>query len=577
MSTASANQSDRDTEALVAAALRESETPFHDLNQQLTAAEKRDVCKPKDDELDETRFWLFCNLVSLNYLDVRATEWEVVPEHAMHWHRQIHTSPLNEILAGRKHTKTTWVLSEIMYACQYQQGYGCLYWANTQDQVRERMQELEEMVESNLWLDQLHDGGDCCGGREHKVFHNKSNVHTTWVTGAAEGAHVNMSVGDDPLKEIGGIPDVEIEAWYSKVIEPMLNRDGVHVIVGTRKRPNDLYEILRTKNKEEDWDLPSYDLVEYPAIREVWDRKYGDDRPGDLAPKELYTEVTHPTLANALDVPGDAIHILWPEGRPENWLARKLGAMGGPYFAREFCMVFEQVRDAIIERALIDERCSVHERPPDLIDVANSPYERTVVGVDPASTGGTDKSSFVVVGVRPAGVRDILHVYNAQSIAPSRFKSKLQELDLLYAPSDIVIEGNGMQQYIIDDAVEFDRDLPIRKEHTSVKKHSWETGIPRIAHRVTQGAYNFYRSGHDHTEQLINALTTLTMEEGELVGHTPDPVSALYQAEKAIDKAAPVGTIEVDDVGDEMSDEFRDSEIGQAVEEFRDKFRMQGL
>lgn len=535
---------------------------------QAPPADKRALCDPARTSLSERkRFQLFCGLVSYNYLDESATEWEAVPDHALDWHERIHDHPLNVILSARKHTKTTAVLCEIIDNCQFQDGFSALYWANTASQVNERMSELEDMIEANTWLDQLHDGGDACGARQHKTFQNNSTLYTTWVTGAAEGGHVNLSVGDDPLKEIGGTPDEKIEAWYSKVIEPMLNRGGAHVIVGTRKRPDDLYEILRTKNTEEDWDLPSYQLAEYPAIREPWLDKY-DGRQQDLAPERLYQQVEAPALADALDVSGDTVSILWPEGRPADWLARKLGAMGVPYFIREFCMVFSQAEDAIIPREHIDKRCSVAEAPPQSVTEA-SPFERVVIGVDPATAEGSDKSSYVTVGVRPGGMRDILNVFNAESINPGRFKSKLQEFDRLYSPSQITIEDNGMQAFLVDDAVEFDRSLPIKGATTTQQKHSWETGIPRIAHRVAQGGYRFYREADDHTEQLIDALTALTMDDGELVGHTPDPVSALYQAEKAIGAKVPVGEVDVGDAGDAseamQSEEFQETELGEAV------------
>ena len=550
-------------------AIATSETPFRDLND-LSPADKRDLCRPRGDGRDDTRFWVFCNLVTLNHLDTGPTQWERVPEHAMAWDEQVHNHPLNIILSARKHTKTTYVQCKIAYKCQYTDGFAALYWANTEGQVEERMGEFEELCEANPWLDNLLDRkGESCGALKRKSFENSSKLYTTWVESSAEGGHVNMSIGDDPLKEIGGIPDERIEGWYSKVIVPMLNRDGIHMIVGTRKRPTDLYEILRTKTQDREAfaDLPAYNLVEYPAIREPWLEKYGD-RPGDLADESLYREVAAPTLANALDVPGETLSVLWPEGRPAEWLAGKLGAQGKPYFLREFCMVFSQVEDAIISREAIDEQCSVAGDTPYLID-DTAPYSRTVAGVDPASSQGTDASSFVTLGVRPSGVRDVLDVFNAESIVPSRFKSKLQELDTRYAPSDIVVESNGMQIYLAEDAVEFDRSLPIRGETTSARKHSWEDGIPRIAHRVMQGGYRFYRDSDDHTEQLINALTSLTMDEGELVGHTPDPVSALYQAEKAIDAKVPTGTVEVgqqEDIPEEFeSDGFEDTELGGAV------------
>lgn len=551
-------------------AIQGSDTPFHDINQ-LPAADKRELLRPREDGRDEARFWIFCCIVSLNYLDVGPTQWEWSPEHAREWERQVRNNPLNMILSARKHTKTTFVCCRMMYKSQYIEGFVSLYWANTEGQVEERMGEYEEMCEANPWCDQLVEDGDAIGALKRKAYPNKAKVYTTWVEGASEGAHVNQSLGDDPLKETGGIPDEKIEAWYSKTIVPMLNRGGQHVIVGTRKRPNDIYEILRTKNQEDDAfdDLPSYNLVEYPAIREPWITKYGD-RMGDLAPESLYTEVDAPALADALDVAGDTLSILWPEGRPVEWLAGKLGAQGKPYFLREFCMVFSQVDDAIIPRDMV-EACSTDESAPYLI-TPDSPYVRVVIGVDPASTQGTDSSSFVVLGVREDGHRDIIHVFNAEAIDPVRFKSTLQTLDMRYSPDTIVIESNGMQQYIIDDAVEFDRTLPIQGANTSSKKHSWETGIPRMRHRVEQGGYTFFAGGEDHTDQLVNALTTLTMEEGKLVGHTPDPVSALYQAEKAVGAKVPAGGIEVGGRGEDVPEEFEseDAEGNELVDAVMD-------
>jgi hypothetical protein len=526
----------------------------------LPASDLRELCRDN--------FGLFADVVTYNWLQESPTQWEEIPDHFLHWNEMVESSPLNIILAGRKHTKTTFVCCKIMHQSEFVDGHASLYWANTENQVEDRMTELEEMIDTNPWLENLHSDG----ALKSKTFSNGSKLHTTWVTGAVEGGHVNLSIGDDPLKEFGDIPDERIEEWYGKVIVPMLNRDGLHVIVGTRKRPSDLYEILRTKNADSDWGLPSYNLVEYPAIREVWLGKYGDDRPDNLASADLYTEVNAPQLAAALDVPGKTVSVLWPEGRPAQWLAGRLGAQGKPYFIREFCMVFSQAADAIITRDDIDDHCSLHDSAPDFVDVgtADCPYTRTAIGVDPASTQGTDHSSFVTLGVRDSGVRDILSVFNAEAINPARFKAKLQELDRRYAPSAIVIESNGMQQYIIDDAVEFDRSLPIKRHHTSQQKHSWKTGIPRIAHRIGQGGYQFYREADDNTEELIDALTSLVMKDGKLQGHTPDPVSALYQAEQAIGSKIPTASISLDDNRDDLDDEdkeFEDSEIGRALQD----------
>jgi len=500
---------------------------------------KRAVCRDN--------YLAFANLVSHNWLDGAQTDWYPLPaqSHFDHWNRQVESSPLNILLAARKHTKTTFVLTKIMHKSEYREGHRSLYWANTENQVEERMEELEEMIDANPWLRHLHTDG----ALKSKSFESGAKLTTTWVTGAVEGGHVDLSIGDDPLKEFGDIPDERIEEWYGKVIYPMLNPDGLHVIVGTRKRPNDLYELLRTRDLEDLFDappaseLPSYDLTEYPAIREPWLRKYGDRVDGNLAPAELYSRVEAPVLADALDVEGETLHVLWPEARDLPFLKRNLGAQGRPYFLREYCMVFVQVEDAIIERTAVDA-CTLDRTAPYRLEETANKWQQVVVGVDPAVADRGDLMALVTVGVKQDedGVvrRHVPDVYVERGIAPSKFKRKLQGLHDRYRPNDIKIEANGFQQWIESAAVEFDQRLPVSSSNTDARKHSWMDGIPKIASDVERGLYRFYqpRNEQDAIEDLKDALVSLRMDEDDrLEGHTPDTVMALYQAEKALAEA----------------------------------------
>lgn len=521
-------------------------TPY--LNEHLDSAQKRAIGRDS--------FKVFLNLLTYNWLAPKPEDWYPPAEYVFDWHEKLHgeRDPYM-ILAGRKHTKTTWALAEILHGCEYTPHYEVLYWANTQPQVSSRMGELEEMVEQNPWLRNTRVDGTAPGGLQ-KEFANSAKIHTVSVTGSVEGSHVDLSVGDDPLKEIGHIPDERVVDWYERVVVPMRNQEGRDVIVGTRKRPEDLYEILRKRGLDVDFaDVPTYELAEYPAIREPWMLKY-TDRKTDIADESFYTRVEAPDLASVLiDGLNDDLHVLWPRARGPAFLRGYLGRQGTAAFKREWCLVFTQAEGAIIQREWIAEN-AVDRAPPRRLTgemptfvpygqeepVGRDWFDRVVTGVDPAGEG-TDNFAFVTVGdvevshgERTTRERHVLDAFVKQQMTPAEYRRKFENLYLRYEPDRMVIEGNLNQTWTATDE-EFASHLPIRTEGTTRKKHSWKEGVPRIASDVEVGFYKFYtepRDDSDATESLVNALTSLEMDEGELVGHTPDPVMALYQATKGL-------------------------------------------
>lgn len=527
----------------------------------------------------------------------KSFDWYPTPPHYEDWHDRVHRHPLNMILAARKHTKTTFACCLMLYRSEYTPGHSSLYWANTEGQVEERMGEYDELVEANSdWLQNVHTDT----ALKRKEFENGSRILTTWVQGAAEGGHVDTSLGDDPMKEFADIPDQRIEEWYGKVIVPMLNPDGLHAIIGTRKRPNDLYELLRTKHEHDDAlsDLPSYTLTEYPAVREAWQREY--DRPSDLAPQHCYTECDAPELASALALEDDQLSILWPDARSPGWLAKNLGGQGTPYFLREFCMIFRQAEDAIVKRAWIQANAADRAPPQSLADpwqpagygrdVTRSLFDDVVVGVDPAGRG-RDRFAFVTVGQlthgetsegEPVVRRHILDAWQRQEVPPSQFRGKLTALTDRYSPDTIAIEANLNQTWVADDDA---IPSPVRRRietiATTRRKHSWRDGVPSIGGDIEAGVYRFYTAGGDATSDLITALTSIQMdpERGELVGHTPDLVMALYMAHKVLADGGGVASSRVslqaggasdmererEETEREKRRALRDSEIGRAI------------
>lgn len=566
----------------------------------------RSLPGPEIRALVSDSFWAFANVATYNWINGnpragwpgKSFEWFPVrkrddddPGLMLHWYDTVTSNPLNMILAARKHTKTTFACLIMLYRSEYKDGHASLYWANTEGQVEERMGEFDELVDANSdWLRNCHTNT----ALKRKDFENNSRILTTWVQGAAEGGHVDLSLGDDPMKEFADIPDTRIEEWYGKVIVPMLNPEGLHAIIGTRKRPNDLYELLRTKHEDDDAlaHLPKYRLTEYPAIREAWLDEY--DRPQDLAPQWLYGECDAPQLAGALGLDHSSLNILWPEARPPEWLAKNLGGQGRSYFMREFCMVFRQAEDAVVQRPWITST-SVDRKPPSNLadpwtptdypdEVTRSAFENVATGIDPAGSG-RDRFAFVTVGDLDHGDgvihRHILDAWQARDVPPSQFRAKLTALHDRYEPDVMALEANLNQTWVAED-----EDIPRRVRQsidtisTTRRKHSWKEGVPRMGSDIEAGKYRFYTGGDDATGELITALTSVQRHDGQLVGHTPDLVMALYMTHRALDSpegaastATNLGGHERTQSDREKRDALRESEIGQSILDTQNQWR----
>jgi hypothetical protein len=505
---------------------------------------------------------LFANLVSYRWIEeTKREDWYPLPRHADDWHRRFvddDASPM--ILAPRKHVKTTWALCELLHDLQFKPGFAALYWCNNADnQLTARMEDLEEMIESNLWLDGLHRGkpdnlNNVPRGLKQKDFPNGSTLYGTGVGSGIEGSHVNAVVGDDPLKEHGGVADSEILDFYLKVIVPMADAADRTVIVGTRKRPKDIYYLIRERTNET--GLPGYRLVEYPAVREAWLDNYGD-RPEHLASADVYESdpPARPDFAGHVGVETDHPTILWPAARGPEFLLSKLGRQGHAAFLREFCMVFTHVEDAIIKRSWIeDDPVSVEPAgvswttPPsrdaaeaflgEHHDVEGFEFDRVAVGLDPAVAEGGDNCAWCVVAERSFPdmewpLRYPLHATHFQGIQPERMRQTTADLHDRFEADVIVAERNGLEWYM-DRHVQFPTRLPVTMHQTGAGKHSWKRGVPAIADAVERGRWRFIR-GSDGVEDLIDALCSLRMDDNDhLAGHTPDVVMAAYMATKGL-------------------------------------------
>jgi len=462
----------------------------------------------------------------------------------VHWAEQFASDDNIGMLAHRDSLKTTFSLGYVIACLEYQPGFLAHWITNTQGQAHKKADtEFWKIVDRNPWLVNLNRPPEQ-DTKEAKIFANGSALYAGWLFGAIEGDRSHLLILDDVIKERGDGDTEEILQWIEGVTVPMVKDSGKTAVIGTRKRPDDIYSHLI--------DRDAYDFTEYPAVLEEWDREFRDDDTWQARrpPEELYTEVDGRPLVD------DDVHVLWPEARGPAYLAEKFDQMSRHLFWREFCMVIRGASGNLIDESdvnqLVDDGgCSIRGQSPPR-QLTPGAGEQIVVAHDPAQSPTGDDAAFVAFKVGRDGRRTLLDAVAEQGMSPSRVKATLADLDERYDPAVVVIESNGMQQYVANDALEFSASLRAKVTGipTTGKKHSWENGIPRLRRLVENGSIQFYR-GHNGTEEFIQAAMSLTLKNGRLEGHTPDLIAAWYMAEQGIRRLEGMGALE--DADDDSS------------------------
>ena len=507
-----------------------------DVVSQLTLEDKRAALNPFED----CPWAEFLNELTYGYMEGERDAWMPIADVHLDWIGRFESDANVGILAHRDSLKTTFTLGYVIACLEFIDGFRAHWITNTQGQAHKKADtEFWKLVDRNPWLTNLN-AAPVQDTKEAKEWPNGSMLHAGWLFGAIEGDRSHLLVLDDVIKEHGDGETENIITWIEGVTVPMVKDSGKTAVIGTRKRPDDIYSHLI--------DRDAYDFTEYPAVLEEWDREFGDDdswaarRP----PEEIYTEVDGRPLID------DMVHVLWPSARGPDYLADKYDQMSRHLFWREFCMVIRGAQGNLVDAGdvteLVDDGgCSIRgESPPR--EITPGAGSATVVAHDPAQSPTGDDAAFVALHVQRDGRRTLLDAVSEQGMSPSRVKATLADLDERYDPAVIVIEDNGMQQYVVNDALEFSPSMRAKVTgiSTTGQKHSWENGIPRLRRLVENGSIQFYR-GHDATEDFVQAMLSLELRDGKLWGHTPDLIAAWYMAEQGIRRLEGSGRLGAED------------------------------
>ena len=241
---------------------------------------------------------------------------------------------------------------------------------------------------------------------------NGTKLHLRSKDGFIRGLHVGMSVSDD-LPDESSIYSLEqrekLKDLFKGGITPIVEPYGYNIVDGTPYSAQDLY-----------WELkqdPKFKVFEYPAI-------FPDGR------------------------------LLAPDRFTWSKLMQERESAGKMVFSREYLVVpisddatifpFEILRRSIIGMENV--------RMADNIDSFPFKFERIVTGCDLALSGsvGADYSSFQTWGVDKNGNYYLINLWRGKGVSYSEQLSRIDLINKLFHPNEIVVENNGFQQIMAD-------------------------------------------------------------------------------------------------------------------------------
>lgn len=169
----------------------------------------------------------------------------------------------------------------------------------------------------------------------------------------------------------------------------------------------------------------------------------------------------------------------------------------------------------------------------------------TGVDLGHRKTPGSDLTVLFTIAVLPDGTRQIVDIRSGLWRGPEI----LHQLKQVYHcfGSQIAVENNGAQQYILDFAEDL-MALPVRPHHTGVNKHDLAHGIESLGVEMSQGRWMLPCSEHleplPEVMKFINECLTY-----DPTRHTGDRLIAAWIAREAarMSPAAPAG-IEIEHV-----------------------------
>jgi phage terminase large subunit-like protein len=300
------------------------------------------------------------------------------------------------------------------------------------------------------------------------------SVEATGCGGSITGGHVDCIIMDD-LEDDRTVYSSSVREktrdWLKGTVQPMLNRNGFMLVVGTRKHFDDVYSHMIKD--------PTFELYNDPAVIQM-PESYTFDMGLDRDGRDIIKNVI---------VKGPS-QVLWPQERPIEYLLKEKQAVGGLLFAREFMNQVQSDDAAAFKWEWLDRakeqgsHLGFGEIPPvEQLQVVQGWDLALITDAKKAEDQDGDFTVGTTWGKDQDGTRYLLSICRFRGVSPNVLQRKIVEEYERFKQfvTCVMIEKNAFGQLHLLE-LQKKTDLPLKQHLTTAgaKSSPW-TGVPALA------------------------------------------------------------------------------------------------
>lgn len=353
-------------------------------------------------------------------------------------------------------------------------------------------------------------------------------VEATGSGGSITGGHVDMILMDDLEDDkttFSSSVRQKTREWLRGTVQPMLNRGGFMLVVGTRKHHDDVYGHMLND--------PTFNVRNDPAISQ-WPTNYTFDMGMDKEGRDIIKNVV---------VEGES-KVLWKEQRPIEYLLKEKQTVGSLLFAREFQNQVQSDDSAVFKMEWLElarQRGAAYElgQLPEVeqLQVVQAWDLSLITDAKRADDQDGDYTVGTTWAKDENGNRYLISQVRVRGLTPNQLKATIVAEYERYKQfvTVVMIEKNAFGQLHLLN-LQQSTDLPLRQHLTTAggKSSPW-TGVPSLAALFENGKVVLPNRG-EQTRQVVDTLCQELFGLGK--EKHDDTVMSLWIAECAMKSAS---------------------------------------
>lgn len=166
------------------------------------------------------------------------------------WHEEVYADLVSGkrrllIEIARGHGKTIFFVSYALWLVYSGRPVDILVISYSEEQIRNNVMNLiDQIVMKNDYLAHLRPSKNLLWGAQLKTFHTGAKIRGESFGSSVRGAHPDVLLVDDPLKDKGGMTPQEQHEYFMSALMGTVKRDTLVVVDGTPLDNGDLLEQL---------------------------------------------------------------------------------------------------------------------------------------------------------------------------------------------------------------------------------------------------------------------------------------------------------------------------------------------